>query len=266
MLNPINIELISTLVKSVAEQELLPRFAKIQSQQKVDGSLISEADLMAQEQLAKRLLEHWPDIPLLSEEQSRSEQKNILATIGKYAWCIDPLDGTSNFIAGIPYYALSLALIDASSVLLSVIYDPSRKECFTAVRGKGSWLNGKRINPPPQTANLSDAIGLIDLKRLPENLKNALIFQPPYKSQRSFGAVALDWCWLATNRVQIYLHGSQNIWDYAGGYLVFTEAGGCASTLKGNEVYLCELKKRSAVASINEQLQTDWFKWVSENS
>ena len=109
---PENIALASVIDKviMVARAELLPRFAAVQGQCKTDGSLVTEADLETQRQLAILLQEEWPQFLLLSEEQTEAEQQQALDHIETGIWCLDPLDGTSNFIAGVPYYALSLAL------------------------------------------------------------------------------------------------------------------------------------------------------------
>ena len=87
--------------------------------------------------------------------------------------------------------------------------------------------------------------------------------QPPYSSQRSFGGVALDWCWLAAGRYHLYLHGKQNLWDYAAGYLIFTEVGGNACTLESEPVYDFSLKPRSAVAALDGQLFEEWCKYLN---
>src|SRR5699024_5216246 len=138
--------------------------------------------------------QYWPDVAVLGEEMTEAEQQAALRAAPSGVWCVDPLDGTSNFAAGIPYYAVSVALIKGDAVELAVVYDPSRRECFTAARGHGAWLNGQPLPDRPAPANLSMTIALVDFKRLPTRLASRLATQPPYRSQRSFGAVALDWC------------------------------------------------------------------------
>ncbi|MEN8259392.1 MAG: inositol monophosphatase family protein, partial [Pseudomonadota bacterium] len=109
---------------------------------------------------------------------------------------------------------------------------------------------------------LSQAMGLIDFKRLPADLAVRLVTGAPYASQRSFGSVALDWCWLAAQRVHVYLHGKQQIWDYAAGNLIFHEAGGYSTTLDGGRVFANELRSRSAVAAPNKSLFEEWTAWL----
>jgi myo-inositol-1(or 4)-monophosphatase len=103
---------------------------------------------------------------------------------------------------------------------------------------------------------------MIDLKRLPAALASHLAADPPYKSQRSFGAVALDWCWLAAGRGHLYLHGQQKLWDYAAGQLVLQEAGGKAVTLEGQPVFAPRLESRSTVAALNPEIFHAWLAWL----
>ncbi len=251
------------LVRDVARRELLPRFGCTTASCKPDGSPVSEADLAVQDALAAELARRWPDIALLSEELPRAQQEAALARAATGTWCLDPLDGTTNFIAGVPYYALSLALVVGDRVRLAVVYDPSRDECFSAVADEGAWLNERRLPlPAPCPVPLHESLALVDLKRLPATLAGRLIRHPPYKSQRSFGAVALDWCWLAAGRCQVYLHGRQKLWDYAAGSLVLAEAGGRAVTLDGEPVFRPGLEPRSAVAALDPALFRAWCRWL----
>lgn len=260
-----DINQVAQLVIKAAKQELLPRSGKVASQSKADGSLVSHADLAVQKVLAEQLGRYWPQYPLLSEEQSEATRQAALDNIQTGIWCLDPLDGTSNFVAGIPYYAVSLALLIGDRVALSVVYDPTRDECFTAVAGKGARLNNNPLQPACRVSRLHEAIALVDFKRLPVGLRQQLINKPPYKSQRSFGAVALDWCWLAAGRVQLYLHGRQNLWDYAAGQLIFAECQGHATTLLGETVFVPRLQPRSALAALDEDLFNAWRSWIEKS-
>lgn len=254
--------MLAEIVKAVAQQELLPRFATAAGAHKADGSPVCEADYAAQEALAAELKARWPDYPLLGEEMSPRDQAEALTRVETGVWCLDPLDGTSNFIAGVPYYAVSLALLVGGRVELAVVYDPSRDECFTAARGTGAFLNEQLLQPPAESIPLSRGLALVDFKRLPRELASRLASRPPYKSQRSFGAVALDWCWLAAGRCQVYLHGRQKLWDYAAGHLILEQCGGHALTLEGEPVYVPSLTPRSAAAALDPDLFRHWCQWL----
>ena len=105
-------------------------------------------------------------------------------------------------------------------------------------------------------------MGMVDLKRLPGELIERFAVASPYRSQRSFGSVALDWCWLAANRFHVYLHGRSNIWDYAAGELIFRRAGGHSCTLAGEPVFQPTVKPRSAVGALDEQHFQTWAKFL----
>ncbi len=253
---------LASLVRRIADRELPQRFRCRGGSRKDDGSLVTEADTMMQNALAQALYGEWPDHALLGEEMSEMEQLQALEKMNGGVWCIDPLDGTSNFAAGVPYYSVSVALLRHGQVELGVVYDPGRRECFAAARGLGAWCNGERLQAGQSATPLSQGLALVDLKRLPPSLAARLATKPPYKSQRSFGAVALDWCWLAAGRCHVYLHGRQNIWDYAAGSLVLEEAGGQAVTLEGEAVFLPNLSPRSAAAALDPDIFQQWRKWL----
>lgn len=259
---PESLQELASIVRVIADRELPPRFAAASTTRKPDGSLLTEADLVMQEALAEALTQRWPDIEVLGEEMEEATQQRALQHEDTGVWCIDPLDGTNNFAAGVPYYAVSVALLRKHAIEAGVVYDPSRQECFAAARGHGAWLNGKRLEQRPPRAPLSRGLALVDLKRLPQRLASRLAAEPPYNSQRSFGAVALDWCWLAAGRCHVYLHGQQKLWDYAAGCLILQEAGGQAVTLEGDPVFVPSLTPRSAAAALDPAIFRQWIDWL----
>jgi myo-inositol-1(or 4)-monophosphatase len=228
---------------------------------KADGSVITEADLVVQQRIAGDLREHWPDTVFLGEEMTATEQDKLLK-MGRPLWCLDPLDGTGNFAAGIPFFSVSLALLQQGRVAAGIVYDPVRDECFSALCEQGARLNHSALTAVHAGLTLQQATGLVDFKRLPHELALRLVTDMPYASQRSFGSVALDWCWIAAGRCHIYLHGRQNIWDYAAGHLVLQEAGGHATTLSGEPVFVNALQPRSAVAALDADLFSEWTRWL----
>lgn len=258
----VNIEILREIVIDVAERELLPRFQAAARVQKQDGSMVTEADLAAQAELKRALAAHWPQYAFLGEEMDEATQRSLLSGDGAGVWCVDPLDGTSNFAAGIPFFAVSVALLVRGEVQLGVMYDPVRRECFWTRRGGGAWLNEERLGGPRPPVKLKQTVALIDFKRLAPALAQRLAMDPPYSSQRSFGSVVLDWCWIAAGRGDVYLHGKQKIWDYAAGSLLLAEAGGHALTLEGEAVYRAEIAPRSAVAALDDRLFDEWLAWL----
>ena len=249
------------IIVPAAKEELLPRFARVERHRKRDGSVLTEADLAVQSRIAAELLKQWPETVFLGEEMTAAEQAQLLGS-GQPVWCLDPLDGTSNFAAGIPYFCVSLALLRQGEVMLGVVYDPIRDECFDASPEQGARLNGEPLRVKPTGLELSQATALIDFKRLGKELASRLVTQIPYASQRSFGSVALDWCWLAACRCHVYLHGSSNIWDYVAGNYIFHAAGGYSTSLDGEPIFTQALTPRSSVAAVDPQLFAAWTGWL----
>ena len=245
---------------SIADEELIPRFTQTNVDFKCDGSIVTEADLATQHRAQAMLAEQTPNIPMLGEEMSPEEQQDLITSSPEGLWCLDPLDGTSNYASGLPYFAISLALLKHNRPVFGLVYDPMRKECFVAEKSKGAWLNNEAIKCHDDGRQLEKSIAVVDFKRLTSNLSTSLVQAPPYASQRSFGSVALDWCWLAANRYHVYLHGKQKAWDYTAGCLILKEAGGYSCTLEGEPVDDGSLAPRSAVASNSSRLFEQWRK------
>jgi myo-inositol-1(or 4)-monophosphatase len=262
---------ICRLLRTAAAAEILPRFRHVASREKADGSLVTEADLATQAAIAAELAIATPEIPLLAEEMDREEQLRRLADAEAGVWCLDPLDGTSNFACGFPLFAISLALIRGGEATIGAVLDPVRDECFCAGRGIGAFLNGEPIRPTPAARRLKDGIAAVDLKRLGSGELVRLGAPAPYRSQRSLGCVALEWCWLAAGRFQLYLHGGQRLWDYAAGRLIATEAGAASrlfepaqGTAVASPAQGLSLDPRRAVAAADEALLADWLAWIAQ--
>lgn len=265
MLDAADLDELRALVRQVASDELMPRFQRVTASKKRDGSVITEADLAMQSRLQGALRDRWPDFSLLGEEMDAAEQARLLQNESAGLWCLDPLDGTSNFASGIPFFSVSLALIVQGNVQAALVLDPAHGECFTALRGIGAWLDDAPLRTETTVRSLDDAMAMVDLKRLPSDLVRAFAGRAPYRSQRSFGSVALDWCWIASGRCQLYLHGGQKLWDYAAGTLILAEsgaAGGLLSRYDGDWLTQLALDPRIAVAAANNELLGDWRQWI----
>lgn len=253
------------LVRTAAREELLPRHLDIERSIKADGSIVTSADTSMQARLRAELATRFPAYALLGEEMDEEEQRARLASGTEGVWCLDPLDGTSNFAAGLPFFAVSLALLVGTEAVLGIVYDPIRDECFAAERGRGAYLNGEPLRPRRAYRAIGRTIAAVDFKRLSPGLAARLGQDPPYASQRNFGASSLDWCWLAAGRVHLYLHGSQKMWDYMAGHLILQESGGFSCTLGGEAVPSQDLRPRSVVAALDETLFTAWRQWIDHN-
>ena len=243
---------------SLAEEEVMRRFHRVVASRKQDGSLVTEADRAMQGAVQAFLADHWPRYAFLGEESSPAAQDQALKkTCG--CWILDPLDGTTNFIHGFELFSVSLALLVDGEVVLGIVLDPLRGEVFAARRGLGAELNGDPLRIEAVPGRLDACLALVDYKRLPVSLATALVADSPFASQRNLGTVALDWCWLAAGRADLYLHGGQKLWDYAAGHLIFSEAGGAACTLEGEPIPVPATGPRSAVAAGGSSLLRRWM-------
>jgi myo-inositol-1(or 4)-monophosphatase len=258
MLPQTDLALLCQAVVAAAHQELMPRFRHTSHQLKADGSVVTEADMAMQHHVSQLLQQFTPTIPLLGEEMAPAAQQQLLERhAASGLWILDPLDGTANYAAGIPIFAVSLALVQ-DGVAWGMIYDPNSRECFCATRSGGATLNGQPLTSQAP-ATIAESVAAVDLKRLSPQLASQLAMQHPFRSQRNFGSGALDWGWIASGRTPIYLHGGQKLWDYAAGSLILHEAGGYATTLAAEAVYNATLAPRSVVAAASPALHQQWL-------
>jgi myo-inositol-1(or 4)-monophosphatase len=255
------IDALVAAVREVAHAEILPRARRVRGERKQDGSLFSEADTAAQAALIPRL-RALRDCPVIGEEMTRDAQAAAWGAGSDAAWCVDPIDGTTNFLQGIPYYAVSVALIEGGRATLGVVHNPATGETFHAVAGGGAFRDGERIAPRPAPARLADAIASLELKRLPRDAAVRIAGGLPWYSYRNFGAAALDWCWLALGRFDVYVHASHMLWDYAAGSLVLVEAGGTMSTFGEDDFFAGSPWLKSVIASRDPRLFTEWRDYV----
>jgi myo-inositol-1(or 4)-monophosphatase len=174
-----------------------------------------------------------------------------------HRWIVDPLDGTTNFLHGIPHFAISIALEREGTIVAGVVYNPINEELFVAERGKGAFLNDQRLRVAARK-RLSEAViacGLPHLGRgdLGQFRKEFAAVQEKVAGLRRFGAAALDLAWVAAGRLDAYWERNLSAWDIAGGLILVREAGGFASDLDGGEDVF---DKREILAG-NETMQRE---------
>jgi myo-inositol-1(or 4)-monophosphatase len=249
------------IVKSVAKTEVMPRYLKVARQRKSDGSMCTEADIAAQAALSHKL-QALSGHQVLGEEMPSELQKELWESGEDGLWCIDPIDGTSNFVNGLPYFAVSVALMRDGRSVLGVVYDPVADEVFYAERGKGAFLNGVRLPIKEYAPDLHHCMAGVDFKRLDARLSTQLASAPPYSSQRNYGASTLDWCYVAAGRFDLYLHGGQKLWDYAAGSLILEEAGGSMCTFTMDDFWGDAVWQRPVISALNPGLFAAWRNWI----
>lgn len=227
---------------------------------KYDGSLVTSFDLLIQKNIFEYLASAFPGCSVLGEEMSLSDQQAALSNPNG-CWVLDPIDGTTNFASGFPVFSVSLALVVDSEVVLGLVYDPVRRELFSARKGLGAELNGMSLTLPQDVFALEECIAIIDFKRLPAEWVSSIWQKPPFRSHRSLGSVALEWCWLAAGRAHIFAYAQHGIWDYAAAHLILQEAGGACCGFDGSPVFVPRVEKRSALAAQNAKTLHAWYAW-----
>ncbi len=197
----------------------------LQVSSKSAGDFVSLADIRAEKIIKEDLLEARPTYGFLAEESGEIEGSDPTRR-----WIVDPLDGTTNFLHGIPHFAVSIALEHKGEIVAGVIYDPSKDECFLAEKGQGAFVNEARLRVSDRRSLIECvfATGLPFAGRpdLPRTLRQLAQLLPATAGVRRFGAAALDLAYVAAGRYDGFWEESLNIWDIAAGTIIVKEAGG----------------------------------------
>lgn len=200
---------------------------------KADSDLVTEFDRMTEEFLANLIQTNFPDHSIYGEEGGQQDGNP------NARWIIDPIDGTTNYAHGLPYFCVSVAFVDEVGSKFGVIYDPMGNECFSAERGKGAWLNGQPIHVS-QTQELKRALMVTGFSHnLHEHVdRNIELFQEMNESVRAMrrmGAAALNMANVAAGRMDGYWELLVKPWDIAAGLLIVREAGGTVTRIDGSD-------------------------------
>jgi myo-inositol-1(or 4)-monophosphatase len=205
---------------------------------KSPNDFVTEVDQAAEQAIIETLLEAYPGHGILAEESGRAHG----AKNSEYVWIIDPLDGTTNFIHGFPVYATSIALSYRGQIQQAVVYDPTRNDLFYASKGRGAFLNDKRLRVSKRTRLSDSLIGTGFPFRRGDNFKRYVeMFEAVMQNcagLRRPGAAALDLCYVAAGYYDGFFETGLNPWDVAAGSLLITEAGGLVGNFTGEADYL----------------------------
>ena len=202
------------------------------------NDFVSEVDRKAEEVIIQILLEAYPGHGILAEESGREHG----ARDSEYVWIIDPLDGTTNFLHGFPVYAVSIALAHRGVVQQAVVYDPTRNDLFFSSKGRGAFLNDRRLRVSKRLRLSDSLIGTGFPFRKGDNFKRYVkMFEEVMQScagLRRPGAAALDLCYVAAGYYDGFFETGLSPWDVAAGSLIITEAGGLIGNFTGESDYL----------------------------
>ena len=225
----------------------------LRPEQKRPNDFVSEVDRASEQTIIDTLREAYPDHAILAEESGASRMGK-----SEYEWIIDPLDGTTNFIHGYPVYAVSIALSFKGRMEHAVVYDPTRNDLFTATRGRGAFLNERRIRVSKRT-QLKDCLIATGFPFRPgDNFKQYLAMMadlmPRTAGLRRPGAAALDLAYVAAGYADGFFESGLSIWDVAAGSLLVTEAGGLIGNFTGEADFLEQKECLAASPRIYGQL------------
>jgi myo-inositol-1(or 4)-monophosphatase len=228
---------------------------KLQVSLKGPANFVSAADRRAEETLYQELSKARPGYGFLGEEGGQREGADKT-----HRWIVDPLDGTTNFLHGIPQFAIAIALEREGAVVAGLVYNPAIDEMFTAERGKGAFLNEQRIRVAARR-RLADAViacGLPHIGRgdIELGAKETFAMQEHVAGLRRFGAAALDLAWVAAGRLDGYWERNLKPWDMAAGAILVREAGGFVSDCDGGD----EMLAKGHIAAGNETIRNDMLR------
>ncbi len=225
---------------------------KLQVSLKGPANFVTAADRRAEETLYQELSKARPGYGFLGEEGGKREGADKTHT-----WIVDPLDGTTNFLHGIPQFAISIALEREGTVTAGIVYNPAAEEMFIAERGKGAFLNEQRIRVAARKtlADTVIACGLPHRGRgqLELGTKETGAMQREVAGLRRFGAAALDLAWVAAGRLDGYWERNIKPWDMAAGLILVREAGGFVTDCDGGD----DMFAKGHVVAGNEAIQKE---------
>jgi myo-inositol-1(or 4)-monophosphatase len=195
------------------------------------NDLVSYVDRTAEDRLVKVLSLMLPSCGFINEEAG------TLNSDRDFVWVIDPLDGTSNFVYGIPFFCTSVGLLHRGERILGCVYDPLREDMYTAIRGKGAYLNGKRIHVDPAEELGQALVGTGFPYRKTDQMTAYFALLAEFLTRstglRRLGAAALDLCFVASGKFGLFYETSLKPWDVAAGWLILEEAGGRLTDFQG---------------------------------
>ena len=223
---------------------------------KSPNDFVTEVDHAAEAAIIDTLLTAYPGHGILAEESGRSRG----AKDSEFVWIIDPLDGTTNFIHGFPFYCVSIALTVRGQIQQAVVYDPSRNDLFYASKGRGAFLNDKRLRVSKRIRLNECLIGTGFPFRKGDNFKRYMqMFEtvmPLCAGLRRPGSAALDLCYVAAGYTDGFFETGLSPWDIAGGALMITEAGGLIGNFTGDADFLYQREVIAGNPKVYAQLVT----------
>ena len=256
---------INVMVKACtkASKVLIRDFGEIEKLQvslKGPGDFVTASDKKVEKILIEELQKARPNYSILSEEIGKIDNKEQ-----EFKWIIDPIDGTINFLHGIPHFGISVALEQQGKIVSGVVFDPIKNELFTAEKGNGSYLNNQRMRVSART-KLKDSIVFTGGPKFESKDRDAIFKEYEKISNvvmapiRKLGSAALDMSYVAAGRCDVFWQRNLNYWDFAAGIVLINEAGGFVSDFQGNDNYL----KNKTLLATNSKINKEMIKLLNK--
>ncbi|TXC82178.1 inositol monophosphatase [Luteibaculum oceani] len=218
------------------------------------NNLVTEVDKKTEERLVSQLGKLLPEAGFIAEEESVAKQS------ADYQWIIDPIDGTTNFVHGLPLYCISIALAFKSEIILGVIYNPINKELFSAYKGGGAYLNNRpiQVSKAEKMEHSLFATGFPydDFEREKQYMEILNKLMHNSRGLRRLGSAAIDLAYVACGRFDAFYEYGLNPWDVAAGIIIVKEAGGKISDFKGGNDFLFGEEIIASNGTIHNELQS----------
>jgi myo-inositol-1(or 4)-monophosphatase len=231
--------------------------------------LVTEVDKGSEKLIRNLIMTHFPDHSILGEEGvepgPEASAKALQAmSEEEYLWIVDPIDGTTNFVHGFPFFSVSIALAHKGEIIVGVVYDPSRDELFVAEKGKGAYMHGKKtvVSLDGQLSSSLVATGLPADRNgaLPINLKGIQALSPQVRNLRIAGSAALHLAYVASGRLSGFWEIGLNAWDIAAGALLIQESGGKVTDTQGRPYNLAVRNILATNGEIHDELKQELIK------
>jgi myo-inositol-1(or 4)-monophosphatase len=231
--------------------------------------LVTEVDKGSEKLIRNLIMTHFPDHSILGEEGvepgPEASAKALQAmSEEEYLWIVDPIDGTTNFVHGFPFFSVSIALAHKGEIIVGVVYDPSRDELFVAEKGKGAYMHGKKtvVSLDGQLSSSLVATGLPADRNgaLPINLKGIQALSPQVRNLRIAGSAALHLAYVASGRLSGFWEIGLNAWDIAAGALLIQESGGKVTDTEGRPYNLAVRNILATNGEIHDELKQELIK------
>jgi myo-inositol-1(or 4)-monophosphatase len=271
---PLSLELLTLEVNKIVRQVALfiaqqaQAFDSSRVEYKGKNDLVSYVDKEAERRLINALKALLPEAGFIAEESVSVQQLSDK----EHHWIIDPLDGTTNFVHQLPVYAISIALVQGQDLVLGVVYEVNRKECFYAWKGGGAYCNGLPMHCSKATSLsqglLATGFPYYDFTRMPYYLGILEDLMQQSHGLRRLGSAAVDLAYVACGRFEAFFEYNLQAWDVAAGALLVQEAGGLVSDFGGGQSYLFGKEILAAAPALQahllEVIQKHWPKEVKK--